>query len=281
MTRSAHLARPKPGWPVTYRVELAKLSAQVRVRSVLLACLLGPVLFAVGLAAQTGVPTDTLFGRWVHDSGFALPLVVLGFSGQWALPVLVAVLAGDICAGEDRHGTWSTLLTRSRGRGEVLAGKLLAVATFTVLAVSCLAVSSTAAGVLGTGTKPLEGLSGTLLPSTTALRVVIEAWATALPPTLAVAGIAVVASLLSRNSWVGVMVPVIGVLFLDLITLLSALDPIRPLLPTTGYDAWHGLARADTYSTPVLTSIGVSLGWIVISVVLADRILTRRDIHDQ
>ena len=74
---------------------------------------------------QSLTPEDTLFGRAVNESGFATPLVVLGFATLWLLPVLASVAGGDVFASEDRDGTWATLFTRSRSRAEVFAGKLL------------------------------------------------------------------------------------------------------------------------------------------------------------
>src|SRR5690242_3066048 len=95
------------------RGELAKLLAQWRVRCAFAVCAIGPLLLAVVLDAQEGLPKDTLFGRHVHESGFAVPLLVLGFAGTWAFPLLTSLVAGDIFAAEDAHGTWQALLTRS------------------------------------------------------------------------------------------------------------------------------------------------------------------------
>lgn len=261
-------------------IELAKLSAQLRVRVALGACVLGPVLFAVAMAVQTSVPADTLFGRWVHESGYAVSLVVLGFSGQWVLPILVCIVAGDVCASEDRHRTWTLLLTRSRTRGEVLAGKVLAVMTYSAAVVAALALSSTVTGALAVGTQQLAGLSGTLLSSGAALQAVALSWATVLAPTFAVAAMAVLVSVLSRSSWVGVALPVLGVLVLNLLGLLSVIDPVRALLPTSGFAAWHGLVRDDTYTGPILDSVLVSAVWVAVALTAAAFALGRRDVVD-
>jgi len=65
----------------------------------------------------------------VHSSGFAVSLVVMGFAGQWGFPLIAGLVAGDQFASEDRHNTWKTILTRSRTRGELFAGKFLAAVT--------------------------------------------------------------------------------------------------------------------------------------------------------
>src|SRR5204862_239578 len=120
---------------------------------------LAPFLFAIALRIQTAVPADTLFGIWVHASGFAVPLVALGFVTSWAFPVLISLVAGDIFASEDRYGTWKTVLTRSCTRRDVFAGKVLAAATWSVLVVVLLAVSGLVAGLLLIGSQPLVRLS--------------------------------------------------------------------------------------------------------------------------
>jgi ABC-2 type transport system permease protein len=277
---SAGAAPQGAGWAVMWRIELAKLAAQPRVRIAMGACLVGPALFAVALSVQSSVPSDTLFGRWVHTSGWALPLVVLGFSGQWVLPILVSIVAGDTCAGEDHHHTWTLLLTRSRSRGEVFAGKILAVGVYAGAVVVLLGLSATVAGVVCTGTQPLVGLSGATLSTSAALHAVVLSWVVAIPPTLAISAIAVLASVVSRNSWVGVVSPVLVVLILNLVALLSAIDPVRPYLPTTGFFAWHGLARVGTYTGPLDESLLVSAAWIVVCLLAAATILARRDVVD-
>src|SRR4029453_8921143 len=100
-------------------------------------------------------PADTLFGRTVAESGFAVPLVVLGFSALWPFAVLGSLVGGDVFAAEDRYGTWTNVLTRSRSRTELFAGKVLVALSFSIGAVGMLAVSSIAAGLLVIGWQPL------------------------------------------------------------------------------------------------------------------------------
>ncbi|MGI8699871.1 MAG: hypothetical protein ACR2JU_01430 [Nocardioidaceae bacterium] len=98
------------------RTEISKLRGQIHLQLVCWLLLLAPLGLVAALSVQTGTPSDTLFGRWVHASGLATPLVVMGFAGQWVYPALAGLVAGDIFASEDRHGTWKLLLTRSAGR---------------------------------------------------------------------------------------------------------------------------------------------------------------------
>ena len=59
------------------------------------------------------------FGRYVHDTGLAIPLVLLLFGSVWMFPLITALVAGDIVAAEDRHDTLKAILTRSVERQQV------------------------------------------------------------------------------------------------------------------------------------------------------------------
>ncbi len=109
-----------------FRTERRKLSSQLAIRLVALVCVLGPFMFGAVLRIQTGSPTDTLYGVWVHSSGFASSLVLLAFAGAWGFPLIAGIVAGDLFSSEDRYGTWKLVLTRSCTRRDVFAGKLLA-----------------------------------------------------------------------------------------------------------------------------------------------------------
>jgi ABC-2 type transport system permease protein len=272
--------RSAPAWLVMWRVELTKMAAQLRVRVILAGCVLGPVAVLVALKVQSAVPGDTLFGIWVHQSGFAISLVILNWAGLWALPISISVVAGDICSEEHRLGTWSLLLTRSCSRSQILAGKMLAATTYTFAITLLVGLAITVVGLLGVGQQPLVGLSGSLLSPHAALLATTGSWLSELAPALAITAIALLVSVLSRNSWVGVLVPAILVGLLNLVSLLSAVDPIRAFLPTTGILAWHGLVRGDVYTNQIWTSVVVSLVWTVVCLALAWAIFLRRDVVD-
>ena len=67
-----------------YQFELIKLLARWPIRLALLACWLGPALLVAVISQQSSLPADTLFGRWVGDSGYAVPLVVLSMTDDLA-----------------------------------------------------------------------------------------------------------------------------------------------------------------------------------------------------
>src|SRR6476659_5960545 len=129
-----------------YRWELAKLLAQKRTYLGLGAAAVVPVIFVVVLLLQSGGPNDVPLGRYIRDTGLAVPFVVLFFMSIWGLPLVTALVAGDIVASESHNGTLKTILTRSRHRGEVFAGKTLATATYTLLALFAMGITGLVAG---------------------------------------------------------------------------------------------------------------------------------------
>lgn len=260
------------------RPELLRLRAQPRVRAAFTLCLLGPPLLALVLSAQTGLPKDTLFGRYVKESGFALPLLVLGFAGTWAFPLLTSIVAGDVFATEDAHGTWQALLTRSRTRSEVFTGKVVAAVLATVALLVVAALSSLVAGLALAGDRPLTGLSGTPLSPGRSAGLVLLSWASELPPLLAFAALSVLLSVLTRSSLAGVGGPLLIGLVMQLVALLGALGSGANVLLTTPFAAWHGLVRDGPYYGPLWQGALVSLVWAVGCLLPARRLLLTRDI---
>jgi ABC-2 type transport system permease protein len=277
---AAPAAAAHRGWAVMWRIETSKLGAQFRIRAAVAACILAPLLYGLGESTQSGVPADTIFGRWIHESGFALSLLILGFCSQYGLPLLIVAVTGGIFAEEDRLHVWSLLLTRSRSRQQVLAGKFLAITTYSTVVTVLLGLSATLTGAAVVGTQPLVSLDGTILSTSTAWAVTLESWATMLPPVFAVMAIAVFVSVISRNTWVGVVVPLVIVFAFDLVSILSAVDPIRPFLPTTGFNAWHGLARTSVYTDQISTSVLVNAAWVLVFLGAASIAFLRRDVVD-
>src|ERR671922_1853215 len=115
-----------------YRWEIAKLLAQKRTYLGLGAAIVVPLVFVIVLTIQSGGPNDIPLGRYIRDTGLAVPFVVLFFMSIWAFPLITALVAGDIVAAETHNGTLKTILTRSRDRGEVFAGKVLAAVSYTL-----------------------------------------------------------------------------------------------------------------------------------------------------
>lgn len=271
------VARHRQGVTIVWRLELAKLAGQIRVRAVAALCLIVPFLVVGAFKVQSSVPGDTLFGQWVHASGYAVPLVILGFGGQWVLPVLTAVVAGDIFSAEDHFGTWKTILTRSRSRGELFAGKFLAAVTYAVVMILVLSAATLVAGLLS-GTQPIVGLSGQLVPSGRATELVVASWATQLPPVLGFTALAVLLSVVSRNSAIGMGGPVLVGLVLQLLTLVSLPESVQVGLLTTPFTAWHGFWVESPFYGPLREGLVTCAAWFLVCAGVAWVVFRRRTI---
>ena len=260
-----------------YRFELVKLVSQWRIRLLVLACWTAPALFVAAVSQQSSLPVDTLFGRWMHATGWAGPLVMLGFSGTWALPLLTSLVAGDVFAAEDRLGTWRLLLVAVRSPRRIFAAKALASLTVILLLVAGLAAASTAGGVVTVGNRPLVGLDGHLLAPADAGGKVLLAWLCVLAPTLALAGIGLLGSVALGRSPMGLLLPALVALALQLAQMLPLPVAVRLALPSYAFIAWNGLFTSPAQLGPLLIGIAVSLVWAVTATALAYLLFVRRD----
>src|SRR5262249_62171755 len=207
-----------------YRFELTKLLAQWPIRLALVTCWLGPALLVAAISQQSSLPADTVFGRWMSQTGWAGPLVVLSFSCSWVLPLLTSLVAGDVFASEDRLGTWRHLLVAVRSPRRIFAAKALASLTVILLLFIGLAVSGVVGGLAAVGNRPLVGLDGHLLAPGQAASAVLLAWASVLAPTLAFAAVGLLGSVAFGRSPMGLVLP----------ALLAPLLQISQLLPLPG-----------------------------------------------
>ncbi|HVT69103.1 MAG TPA: ABC transporter permease [Trebonia sp.] len=265
--------------PVTrgYRFELVKLVSQWRIRLLVLACWIAPALFVVAVGQQSTLPTDTLFGRWMHSTGWAGSLVVLGFSGTWALPLLTSVVAGDVFAAEDRLGTWRHLLVAVRSPRRIFAAKALGSLTVILLMVAGLAASSIAGGLLAEGNHALVGLDGRLLAPSDAAGRVLLAWACVLAPTLALAAVGLLGSVGLGRSPMGLLLPALLALAMQLAQMLPLPVAVRVALPGYAFVSWNGLFTSPGQLTPLLIGVAVALAWAAAGTALAYRLFLRRD----
>jgi ABC-2 type transport system permease protein len=260
-----------------YRFELVKLLSLWRVRLLLVAAWIGPAVVVVGAAKQGILPSDTPFGRWLHATGWAAPLVGLGASGMWVLPLLTSVVAGDVFAAEDRLGTWRHLLVAIRSPRRIFVSKALASLTVILLPYAGLVCSSTAGGLVAVGTRPLIGLDGHVLSPGDAAANIALAWVCALAPTLALAAIGLLGSVTLGRSPMGLLLPAIVAFGMQLAQILPVPVAVRFALPGYAFIAWHGLFTSPTQLGPLLVSIAVSLLWTVVATALAYRLFLRRD----
>lgn len=268
----------RPGLGAAVAWETRKLGSQLRSRALLVGVVIAPIGVVLVMSAQPRPPKDTLFGRYALDNGFAMSLLVLGFASAWLLPLLTAIVAGDIFASEDQHGTWKTVLTRSTGRAQLFWAKALVSIGFALLVLALLAVSTIASSWSIVGHDALTGLSGQAIAPHDALVLVAESWASMALPMIGFTCLALLFSVWSRNAAVGIAVPVVLGLVMQLVGALGGIETLRPFLLSTPFEAWHGLLAAPRFTGPLLDSVVTSAGWSVVCLAAAYVVLRRRDI---
>ena len=246
-----------------YRWELRKLRFQKRTYLGLGAAALVPILFAVAVSVRNGQPNDVAFGRYIHQTGLAIPLVILLFGSIWMFPLI---------------GTLKTILTRSLDRGQVFAGKTLAAATYAVAAILLDGVVAIVAGSIVSGFNPLTTLSGTTISAGRALVLIGGSLLVYLIPILTIASIGLLFSTVFRNSAAAVVGTLMFSLLVQLIGILPGLEGLHPYLLSTQFDAWQGLLREPIDWAPVLHAAWVCPLYAVPALVGGYVVFLRRDV---
>jgi ABC-2 type transport system permease protein len=261
-----------------YRWELAKLASQKRTYLGLGVAAIVPVIFVVVLLLQSGGPNDVPLGRYIRDTGLAVPFVVLFFMSIWGLPLITALVAGDIVASESQNGTLKTILTRSRERGQVFAGKTLATATYTLAAVFAMGLAGVVAGSLAWGFHPLTSLSGTKVSAGHGTGLLLLSLLVYSLPLAGIAAFGVMLSTITRNSAASVVGALMWALLMQLLGVLPGTESIRPYLLGTQFDAWHGFLRVPTDWTPVIRALWLCALYIGVPLFAAYLVFLRRDV---
>jgi ABC-2 type transport system permease protein len=276
--RSASRAR-RPSTLTVYRWELRKLVSQIR-------SYLGPALLTLLIVIfvvfesldHRGGHRDNIFAAQITQSGLATPVLMLLFMSGFFLPVVAALVAGDIFANEDGNGTLKTILTRSVDRGQVFAGKALAAATYAAIVVLFTGAVATVAGIGAWGFHSVRTFSGTVVTAPEALLLVFAINVTYLIPLFAIVSIGLLLSAATRNS-AGAVVGTIGlVILLVIIAQIPGLEGIQPYLITEQLQSWQGLLRTPTDWAPVAHAAWVCALYGVPALLAGYLVLLRRDV---
>jgi ABC-2 type transport system permease protein len=276
---SAGRAR-RPSTLTAYRWELRKLISQKRTYLGLGLAVLLPLIFVAvqNLRTHQGRHGDNIFARHVTESGLATPVLMLLFLSVFMLPLIAALVAGDVVAAEDGNGTLKTILTRSVDRGQIFAAKALAAMTYATIAVFLSAAVATIAGVASWGFNSVVTFSGTVVPASEGLLLVFAANACYLIPLLAVVSIGVLLSTTTRNSAAAVVGTVGFTILLFIVAQIPGIEGIRPYLLTEQYENWHGLLRTPTDWAPIAHSAWVCALYAVPALSAAYLVFLRRDV---
>jgi ABC-2 type transport system permease protein len=269
-----------PGVLTVYRWELRKLRSQKRTYLGLGAAVVVPLIFVTALITGGGQPNDVAFGRYVNETGLAVPLVLLLFGSIWLFPLITALVAGDIVASEDRNATLKMVLTRSVERQQVFAGKALATATYAAIAIALTGAVALIAGILASGFNPITSLSGTRVSASRGLGLVGASLLVYMLPILSIASIGLLFSTVFRNSGAAIVGTLMFSLLLQLVSILPGLGGLHPYLLSTQFDAWQGLLRTPVDWAPIVRSIWVCSLYSIPSLAIAATVFLRRDVAE-
>jgi ABC-2 type transport system permease protein len=271
----------RPGVGTVYAWELRKLRAQKRTYLGLGMAALVPLIFITALllnGGNGGGDGEIPFERYVRETGLAIPLVGLFFGSIWLFPLITALVAGDIVATEDNHGTLKTILTRSVDRWQVFVAKTLAALTYAFTALVLYVLVGLIVGGLIWGFDPLVSLSGTRIPVGRGLLLLAATTVAYFIPVIAIASVALLLSTVTRNSAAAVVGTLMFSLILQLLGVISALDFLQPYLLSTQFNAWQGLLREPSDWAPVVRAAWVSAAYALPALAISFTAFLRRDV---
>lgn len=230
-----------------------------------------PVAIGVGVVVSGGPSGDdgqSLIAQ-VAGNGLVLPIAALSSALFLLLPLVVSMSAADALAGETAHGTLRGLLLAPLGRVRLVAVKSLGVLAVAATAVTLIVAVGVATGlvIVGGGDGVLT-LSGTSLPMVPALwRVALAALWTVVQ-LAAIGAVALAVSSVTEHPLVVLAVTIGGLIVIGVMSVIPALDWLRPVLLPTGWTAiadvlrdpvpWHDLL-VSSYRAGCYLLIGLSL----------------------
>jgi ABC-2 type transport system permease protein len=255
-----------------------KLLAQKRTYLGWGAAMAVPLAFVIVLSIQKGGPNDIPLGRYIRQTGLATPFVVLFFMSIWAFPLITALVAGDIVASESHNGTLKTILTRSRNRGEIYAGKVAAAFTYTAVVVVSMGVVALIAASIAWGLHPLTSLSGTSVGVGHSIGLLAATLAIYVWPMAGIASFGILLSTVTRNSAASVVGTLMWALLMQLLGVLPGTEPIRPYLLGEQFSAWHGFLRTPADWVPVVRALWVCAFYVAVPLFAGYLVFLRRDV---
>jgi ABC-2 type transport system permease protein len=278
-----------------YAWELRKLVAQRRTAIGLVVALLIPAAFAVGLAVSPAKPPsdggtpdpDVFISLAYNTSGLVLPFICLVFSSLVLIPLLAALVAGDIVAAEDGNHTLKTVLTRSVSRQRLLAAKMAATATYVVVLLAVFGVSATLIGALAGGVHPVPlggvplGAGFTIGQSSIGVGATLGRIALGVldyaPPLLAVSAWGFLLSTVTRNSGASIVGMLVFSFANQIIGFLPSVpDSVTRWLLTDQFTSWQAVLGTTVDTGPLLHSLLVSVLYAVPPLLLSAWACQRR-----
>lgn len=234
----------------------------------------------IGFALQSLTASFDIDGKVLN--GYLICFIILQ-ALLVHVPLLIALVAGDMIAGEANMGTLRLLLTKPVSRTQLLMGKFAATLVYTILLLVWMALLALVVPILVFGTGDLLNLKSDqaiILEKADILWRYIAAFGFAAIAMSMVASLAFFLSLFAENS-IGPIVATMSIIIVC--TILSSLDipiftALRPYLFTTHMLGWKGFFDDPVHYPAVLRSAGVLLLHIVLLFSATVYIFRRKDI---
>ena len=234
----------------------------------------------IGFALQSLTASFDIDGKVLN--GYLICFIILQ-ALLVHVPLLIALVAGDMIAGEANMGTLRLLLTKPVSRTQLLMGKFAATLVYTILLLVWMALLALVVPILVFGTGDLLNLKSDqaiILEKTDILWRYMAAFGFAAIAMSMVASLAFFLSLFAENS-IGPIVATMSIIIVC--TILSSLDipiftALRPYLFTTHMLGWKGFFDDPVHYPAVLRSAGVLLLHIILLFSATVYIFRRKDI---
>ena len=240
-----------------------------------------PVAIGLGVVLSGGPSTedDQSLIAQVAGNGLVLPIAALSAALFLLLPLVVSMAAADALAGESASGTLRGLLLAPLGRIRLVAVKSFGVLAVAVTAVALIAVVGIATGLLivGDGGDGVLTLSGTSLPVLPALWRVALAAAWTVVQLSAIGAVALAVSAVTEHPLVVLAVTVGGLIVISVLSVIPALDWLKPVLLPSGWTAITDVLRDPVPWDQLLTSAYRAACYLLIGVSLTVARLVTRD----
>ena len=200
------------------------------------------------------------------------------------IPLLVALVAGDVLAGEANMGTMRLLLTKPVSRWQVVIVKYIASVLYALLLLVWLAVVGLGLSLLLFGTGDMINMKSDafimLLENDILWRYML-AFAFAALAMATVAALSVFMSVFADNS-IGPIIGTMGVIVV--LTIFSNLEiplfnMVKPYLFTTHMIAWKGFFDAPVPYDAILHSVLVLVAYIVVFIGATIVVFNKKDIQ--
>jgi ABC-2 type transport system permease protein len=199
------------------------------------------------------------------------------------MPLLVALVTGDLVSGETASGTLRFLLTRSASRTQIVLAKWLSGLFYTLLLLLLLGIMALFVSHWIFGSGDLMSLNSEGL---TVIRADDINWRWGYSFLIAFLSLSVVASLATMLSCImdNSITPIVTVMAIIIIFTivgmfdLPSFDVIKPFLFTTHMIAWKNLFEDPVPVNDILFSVGILMVHIVLFLSISVYYFNRKDI---